>query len=194
MVFFDTETSGVLPYKHEIIQIGAAAMVDGELVSEFEAKIRFDPDVADPDALEMNSYDPQEWAETAEHPEDVHKRFAEWAKQYQRLYVSNNGKKYRVCQMVAHNAAFDMEFYRRFLAKHNIQWGAFYFHPLCTMQLAMWLFDRKENRPTNYKLGTLCDFLGLEVEEDDAHDALADVRATAEVYRAMVLKRGNGKS
>ena len=39
--------------------------------------------------------------------------------------------------------------------------------------------------PANYQLGTLCEYFGISLPAERAHDALNDVRATLELYRAM---------
>ncbi len=59
---------------------------------------------------------------------------------------------------------------------------------LCTKQRALWLFDEDKSLtpPANYKLGTLCEYFGVRLRQADAHDAFHDVRATVELYRAMV--------
>ena len=60
---------------------------------------------------------------------------------------------------------------------------------LCTKQRALWLFDEDKSLtpPADFKLGTLCEYFGVRLREDsDAHDAFYDVRATVELYRAML--------
>jgi DNA polymerase III epsilon subunit-like protein len=58
---------------------------------------------------------------------------------------------------------------------------------LCTKQRALWLFDEDKTLtpPANFQLGTLCEYFGVELPPENAHDALFDVRATVELYRAM---------
>jgi DNA polymerase III epsilon subunit-like protein len=59
---------------------------------------------------------------------------------------------------------------------------------LCTKQRALWLFaeDKSLTPPADYKLGTLCQYFGVPLSADDAHDALADVRATVGLYKQML--------
>ena len=61
-------------------------------------------------------------------------------------------------------------------------------HHRTGLPLPSWDFDehKHETPPTNFKLGTLCEYFGVSLREEDAHDALADIRATVSLYRAMV--------
>ena len=58
---------------------------------------------------------------------------------------------------------------------------------LCTKQKALWLFeeDKSLTPPTDFKLGTLCQYFDVQLRKDEAHDALVDVRATVKLYQAM---------
>ena len=58
---------------------------------------------------------------------------------------------------------------------------------LCTLQRSLWYFQENPHaeRPANLKLGTLAQHFGIEL--DNAHDALADVRATVKLYKALTL-------
>jgi DNA polymerase III epsilon subunit-like protein len=40
-------------------------------------------------------------------------------------------------------------------------------------------------KPPDHKLGTLCEYFGVRLTDEDAHDAFNDVRATVELYRAI---------
>ncbi len=59
---------------------------------------------------------------------------------------------------------------------------------LCTLQRAVWLFheDKTLTRPADFGLGTLCEYFGVRLRPEEAHDALAEVRATVELFRAML--------
>jgi DNA polymerase III epsilon subunit-like protein len=58
---------------------------------------------------------------------------------------------------------------------------------LCTKQRALWLFeeDKTLTPPANFKLGTLCQYFGIPLPADEAHDAFRDVRAAVALYQAM---------
>jgi DNA polymerase III alpha subunit (gram-positive type) len=88
-----------------------------------------------------------------------------------------------------HNAAgYDMPILRREVKrwlgiKHKLPLD---YHVMDTMSYA--LFDMKfaNNQVQKVKLEMLCQYLGIELSKEAAHDALNDVRATAACLRKMV--------
>jgi DNA polymerase III epsilon subunit-like protein len=60
------------------------------------------------------------------------------------------------------------------------------FRVMCVMQRVLWHFHERPaiDPPADFKLGTVCSRLGVQLT--DAHDALADCRATVDLYRALV--------
>jgi DNA polymerase III epsilon subunit-like protein len=187
VVFFDLETGGTNPQQHPIIQIAAIA-VDREFneLGSFEAKIDFDIHLCDPEALTVNSYDAEVWEKESRPAPHVAQDFSRFLKQYAdvRMVSQRIGREYFVAQLAGHNAAsfdgpFIQEFYR--------QCGLFLpggYRVLDTLQRAMWHFhDHPEHSPRDFKLGTLCEHFGIQL--DNAHDALADVRATVALCRHL---------
>lgn len=187
LVFFDLETGGLDPAKHPIIQIAAIA-VDEKLqeLAEFEAKILFKVENADPQALAINSYNAQEWAAKARLPGDVCDDLSSFFKRFADVKMTSKaGKPYQVAQLIGHNAAsFDGPFLQQWYRKLD-QFMPAAFSVLCTYQKAMHFFhDRyQQPRPENFKLESLCKYFNVPLA--NAHDALADVRATLGLYRAL---------
>lgn len=193
LVFFDLETAG-LDSSSAIIQIAAIATTANlKPLETFEQKVRFDVGKASAKALEVNSFEPTVWKRLACQPEEAAKRFSAFLRRHASVdMVSKSGKPYQVARLVAHNANFD--------GPHIIQW----YHDLgmfmpaarsvyCTLQRAYWLFHERRDLtpPANYKLETLCEYFGVRLGADEAHDALADVAATVELYRALSTQEAN---
>lgn len=183
----DLETAGLDPKRHPIIQLAAVA-VDQHLdaIEAFEAKIRFDKKKANAHSLRKNHYHPGVWAQEAQDPKAVAQEFAAFLKRHATVpTLSARGKSYQVAQLVAHNGAFDGPFLATWYDKLGI------FLPakrlvLCTMQLAMWHFVNSGAKPpANYQLATLCDYFGVSFHAAAAHEALADVTATVQLFRAL---------
>lgn len=188
LVFFDLETGGLDPARHPIIQIAAIA-VDGQLheLDVFERKIDFDMDAADPEALSKNSYNREIWDRQS--VPDVHacdeltrflKRFADVE-----MISQKSGRPYYVAQLIGHNAdSFDGPFLQAWYRQLN-QFMPAAFRTLCTYQRALHHFHENPHigKPENFKLEGLCKFFGIPL--DNAHDAMADCRATIALYKAI---------
>lgn len=190
LIFIDIEVGGPNPKRHPIIQLAAIA-VDARLdvLEAFEAKIRFTLKCANAYSLRKNSYHPGIWAQEAREPKEVAKEFAQFLRRHATVSaLSNTGERYEIAQLVAHNAAFDgpflIEWYERvgiyLPAKRQL---------LCTLQLALWHFAMTgEQPPANYQLATLCAHFGVPFHAAKAHDALGDVTATVQLYRALASR------
>jgi len=103
LVFFDTETTGLHPYKDQLTEIGAIA-VDGATLEEkdnFHEVIRIHKQDADPAILAMTHYDPTK--ATTDEMSALKDFVAFVAKQTNPI-------------LVAHNASFDMKMVRSKIA------------------------------------------------------------------------------
>lgn len=177
IVYFDFETGGLTP-AHPDIQLAAVAVDQtGVIVASLERKIQFDPATADPEALRMNSYDPEVWEREAKPEEMVVTEFAGFLKRFSdvEMISKRTGRPYKVARLAGYNAAtFDGPRLQAMFQRY----GAFLpAHPqvMCVLNLALWAFHGKSDRPKSMKLGDVCEFFGIPI---DAHDALHDVRAT----------------
>jgi DNA polymerase-3 subunit epsilon len=195
IVFFDVETSGLDPDKHEILEIAAVRMRPclpleghgmrrapeplasappaGSLATLFEIA-RMETRVipihiadADPRALEINGYNPAVWDRSAVSLEQALGRFAE---------VCGPDK----VMLAGHNAAkFDWPFMLKAFARTGtaLPLGLDY-HMIDTASMA-WPWFAAGLIPRT-SLETLCDYFG--VSNDGAHRAGPDVDRTIQVY------------
>lgn len=185
-IYFDLETGGVMP-THPNIQLAAVAVDEDTWheISSIEMKIMFDERRADPDALAMNHYTAEAWKDAAV-PWEACKRFAAFLDRFKSLEMvsKRTGNPYTVAKLVGHNAAsFDGPRLFTMFRECDV------FLPAdprvrCTCQRAMWYFDETGAvPPKDLKLATLCEYFGVPVVE--SHEALADVRLTVQLARAM---------
>lgn len=184
-VFFDLETGGTDPEKHPIIQIAAMAVDENWLVLEScEVKIKFDEEACSEEALKVNSFDPEVWAEEAVGEREALRFFSRFLKRHATVkMISKRGRPYYVAQMAGHNAAtFDGPFLQAWYRRLD-EFLPGYFRVLCTCQLAQWFFYNKKDQPENMKLETLCKFFDIEIE--GAHDAMVDIQANVELARVL---------
>lgn len=187
-MFLDLETAG-LEHHRPIIQFAAIA-VDADTLIEresLETKVRFDKRNASRAALSKNSYSSDIWNAEAISPRAAANQLSAFLRRHASVdMLSNSGKLYQLAQLVAHNASFDGPFLQAWYERLGEFCPARY-QVLCTLQRALWWFDehRLETPPSNFKLQTLCEYFGVPLTDVDAHDALADVRATLGLYRAL---------
>lgn len=187
-VFFDLETGGLDPNRHPIIQIAAIAVdVDLNELDVFEAKVDFDMAAADPDALAKNSYNREVWDRESVSPLSACNELSRFLKPFTdvQMISPRTGMPYYVAQLIGHNShSFDAPFLQA-MYRQQKQFLPAGFLTLCTLQKALHYFnDRPDLRkPENFKLEGLCKYFGVPLE--GAHDALADVRATLAMYRAL---------
>lgn len=186
IVYFDLETGGLDRDKHPITQIAAVVVAaDGAELETWQAKVQFDEREADPKALEINHYDPKVWAAEAIPTGVAEATLTALLKRHACLgMVSKAGKPYKVAQLAGHNAAtFDGPFLQAWYKRRGWYLPA---DPrvLCTMQLAQWVGRAIGERPKSFKLVDCCELWAIPLE--GAHDALADVRATAALARHLL--------
>lgn len=184
LVFVDIETAGLQTWR-PIMQIAAIA-VNGSFreLEVFEEKIQFDERQAVRHTLRKRHYSRARWKREARRDRDVAVDFGAFLARHATIDVgSHRGPPCVVAQLVAHHAEFDGPFLRMWFERMGLFFPGAY-RVFCTLQRAMWLFheDRTLRPPADFKLGTLCDYFGVNLHPDDA---LADVRATVGLYRAI---------
>jgi len=179
IVYFDLETGGLDANLHPIIQLAAVVVSpEGNLLADWETKIAFDPATADPQALEVNHYAPLEWVDAPSEATAL-ATFTTWLRHYADVekVSPRNGRKYSVAQLAGHNAgSFDMPFLKAACKRNGLFLPANPF-ALDTLQLAYAIDLAAGRRRESYRLESLCE--DYQVPIGRAHDALADVRATA---------------
>lgn len=158
-VVFDTETTGLLPHKDEIVQIGAVRVVNGRIVPGEQIDQLVNPGMKIPAASTKVHHISNEMVEDAPGIGVAAPVFHHFA---------------RGSVIVAHNAPFDMAFLKRHGKRLDLTWD----HPVIdTVLLSAVLFGASET----HTLDALSDRLGVVIPEHLRHTALGDAQATAEV-------------
>jgi len=180
--YFDTETTGVNPKENGLIQLAAIVEIDGEVKGAESWNIApFLVDRIEDKALEVNGKTKKEiFAYTA--PDlmiaKVKAFFARFVDPY------DKSDKFTPA---GYNVSFDIEFLREWFFKCGDKYGYgswMNYNAVDPLPLVRWLrFAGVLNLP-DYKLGTVCDHFGIALGSD-AHDALADVRATRNLVRLL---------
>lgn len=187
IVFFDTETGGLLP-QHPTIQIAAIAVAsDWSEVETFERKIEFDWRKAEPEALKINGYTADAWAGALPEPRAL-QGFGDFLSRHRCVeLVSRAGKPYSVARVAGHNiVGFDLERVAAAFKRYGLFFPVDFRTVLDTRYGAVWHFERIGSRPKDFKLTGLCEH--FEIPTDGAHDALVDVRLSIALARKLVGK------
>lgn len=172
LAFLDIETTGTDVLKHEIIEIGCVIAKEQEngtfkIVDEIDLKIQpTHIETADPEALRINGYDPAAWF-FAGSLTDAMKTVAE---------------KCQGAVMVGQNVSFDWSFIAKAFAETKVP-DPFFYAKLDTLSMAYFNFKDAEDM-NRFSLRSLCEHFGI--TNNRAHTALADARATFEVFEKMI--------
>lgn len=166
---FDTETTGLSPYKGDrLIEIAALQIIDGE-VSREEFVTLINPERNIPaEATKVNGIT-SDMVKNAPKAHEVLAYFME--------FIGNS-------TIVAHNAQFDLRFLSAELKKANL------LIPLpdhqCTLEISRELFPYQKL----HNLDAVCMRLGIDTSQMNRHRALDDVILTAKVFmRFQTIKK-----
>jgi DNA polymerase-3 subunit epsilon len=171
LLFLDVETTGFDPIKNEIIEIGAVLVAQTdkglEVLEEIDIKVKPERiEDADPQALRVNGYDEMQWIFASTLPEAL----------------KQLSTKSRDAIMVAHNVAFDYSFINHAFQKTGIE-NPMHYHKLDTISIAWAKLNMKTDIDA-FSLKKLCEYFGIENQK--AHTALSDARATFQVYKELM--------
>ena len=179
LFFADTETTGLDPLRNEAFQLAFIIEVDGKVVCEKNIKMRpAHPETADAKALEVTQKTLEELAAYPLRAQGFRELNATLAK-----YVDRYDKNDKFV-WIGQNPEFDVRFVRALFKEHGDNYFGSWFdsRPADLISLAVASKIKGIIKPENFKLGTLAAEFGIKF---DAHDALADVRVTREVWQRL---------
>ncbi|WP_428515743.1 exonuclease domain-containing protein [Roseovarius sp.] len=170
-VAFDTETTGLSPQDDHVIQLGAVRILNGRIVEGEVIDTYVDPKRPIPPASTKIHRITDDDVRTAPDFDTVGRDFHHFA---------------RDAVLVAHNAPFDIGFFRRAADRMGVAWD----HPvLDTVLLSAVVFGTT----AEHSLDALCDRLGITIPPDLRHTALGDAQATGEALVKLIpLLEGKG--
>lgn len=161
---FDTETTGLLPHKDDIVQLGAVRVLNGRIIEGEVINQLVDPGRPIPPASTKVHKVSDAMVRGQPDIRVVARRFHDFS---------------RDAVIVAHNAPFDMAFLHRQAKETGVTWD----HPILdTVLLSAVLFGASET----HTLDALCDRLNVTIPTELRHTALGDAKATAEVLVKML--------
>lgn len=176
LAFIDTESTGLEPDKHELIEIGLVLVEQSlspdkkiilKVLEEFEVKIKpLHIELSDPVSLGVNHYREENWVSGVD----------------LRSAMQTFADKTVDAIMVGHNVAHDFAFLKHAFFTTGVE-NKMHYHKLDTISIAFAkLYGHTEVE--KFSLRALCEYLG--VENKNSHTALSDARATFEVFKKLM--------
>ena len=170
-LFIDLETTA-LGDNAAVIEIAAIPVVDGEVLPHFHSMIRpHEGATLDPKAFEVTGIDIKEiW--NYPQAKDVLDEFIKWIDSHETIF-----------NLAGHNITFDRNKLFRLFCR-NGHYSSFITrinnNDYCTLRRSREIFKNKRNKPSDFKLETICRFFDIEVGV--SHRALEDITNTIKVY------------
>jgi DNA polymerase-3 subunit alpha (Gram-positive type) len=160
-IVLDIETTGLSRYMHKITEIAAVKVKTGKVVDEFQTLI--DPEVHIPSFITRLTGITDNMVKDAPKIHEALPDFLEFASGL---------------PIVAHNASFDHGFIL-YNAKTYLNYE-FCNEKVCTRKLANRLLPDLHSK----RLGVICEH--LDIRNENAHRAMADVKATTQVFQHFI--------
>ena len=180
ILYFDTETTGIDKKLNDIIQFAAILDVDGVEVERCNIKMQpFSYENIEPKAIETHGITIEEM-KTFMTPQEGYKKITTMFKHHINKYEKTD-KMYPA----GYNVEFDIGFLSELFAKNKDKYlGSFInWRKIDPLPVLYMLDCSGKLELENYKLATVCKFLGIEI---DAHDAMSDILATKEVIKRVM--------
>lgn len=173
ILYFDTETTGIDPKLHDIIQFSAIVEVDGEVIDELD--VRCQPsrwENISQDALTVTGMTIEKLKELPT-PQEAFKQIKNFFDKHIDKY-----DKLDKFYPAGHNVSFDIDFLQEFFKRHGDEYGTGSYQNwncLDSRILANFMKMRGKMELPNHKLETLCNHFEIPLV---AHDSLNDIKAT----------------
>jgi len=177
-IVVDTETGGLEPAEHPLIEIAAVNLETGQVLSAFRPLYDFELEECEPEALELNHY----WV-AAQSVRDLRRARAEFDARFVELMTWLHG-----ATMVAVNPAFDVAA----LAAHSSRLGLPHINHVRTLAVESLFFGAagldliRDDVPG---LDRMCEMTGTRISPEHRHTALGDALATAAIVSWCAAQR-----
>jgi len=176
LLFLDTETGGLDPFKHSLLQIGVIAYIDNQIKESLEISLSQKEYVVTAEALKFNQLDLYE---------DIKKNgyVPEKATQMLIEFVQNQFTETPI--LVGHNPSIDKYMVRQLFDSQNLNMDNYISHRMIdTMSLIWGLYIAGKLPIEACSSNGAFKYFGIEVEKK--HHALDDCLATVRLYEKLI--------
>lgn len=180
--YFDIETTGLDPKKHDIVQLAYQIVIDDKVVEGDNIFMQpFDFSTIEQEALDVHGITIKK-IKTFQEPQSAYKLILDILDEHIDKY--DRSDKF---QPAGYNIRFDLDFLKQFFVKNNDKYFGSWFNYRAIDPLAILYFmeGMGKIKLPNYKLETVCEHFGIEI---DAHDALGDITATKQLVEHLRLQ------
>lgn len=182
MIFcYDVETTGLKHWRHGVHQISFMIFdSDNSVLSSADYKVKPHPrEAVDIEALSISGVTEKD-LEGYSDREQVHQNIVGTLEKYVDRYDSSD----KMFLMGYNSAGFDNDFLRAFFTRCGDEYFGSWFwaDELDVRVLAANHFKDERHNMENFKLATVAEKCGIEVQEDRLHDAMYDLVLTKKIY------------
>lgn len=181
-IFLDVETAGLDKTKHTIIQLSGLIEIDGEVVEEFDWKIKpFPGTFVSKPSLQINNISFED-LKTFPPPEEIYQKFVTLLSKYADKYCREDK-----FFLIGYNSKFDEEFLRNFFERNGDEYFSswFWWPSIDVAQIAALLLKEERHKFQNFKLETLARHFGI-FPEGEFHNSLSDSKVTRSLYKILL--------
>ncbi len=178
--FVDLETTGTYFWKHGVHQISGIIDIDGKVMEKFDFHVKPHPNaIIDEEALKASNVTKEQIMLYPSMKEVYDALIAILGK-----YVSKFDKKDKFFLGGYNVAAFDNNFLRAFFTQNDDNYFGSWFWPntLDVYVLAGQKFIDERAEFIDFKLKTVCEYVGIQVNPERLHDAIYDIVLTRKLY------------
>jgi DNA polymerase-3 subunit epsilon len=182
-MYFDVETTGTDEKKHGILQLAGLNEIDETFAEGFNLFMKPFPNKEITDrALEANGIT-REQIETFETPTKVYEKLIDILDRYIDRYDKTDK-----FTLIGYNARFDDAFLRSWFADNfNAYYGSYFHWPAIDVSNMVAVKYRNwRHKFKDFKLMTVANQLGIEIDITKAHDAMYDTKVTRAIFRKLI--------
>ena len=181
-LYIDLETTGTDHMVNGITQIAGTVVINGTEAESFNFNVApFPGQGIEEEALRVTGKTLEEVLSYPS-PREIYAKFTAILNKY-----CNKFDKQDKFNFIAYNSPFDNQFLRSFFARNDDKYfGSYFWAPdICVMRNAMMLLRKERPKLKDFKLGTVAEYLNIDLSNVQLHDALADIQLTMLVHRAI---------